>query len=200
MVQKYKTLADMIALAEFAHRNQTDKAGLPYIEHPRRVMQAVQAQGALPYVQMAAILHDVSEDTAFTCDILRDLGVPEPALEIIRLVDRDHSSNIFAENNYGRDLAIGKNDQGRQWYTSLGPDAESEFYYTEIRKNPGALQVKLADIADNTQEYRLSYLSSETQARLRTKYAKARDLLTPNHWCGKGDCKEVHPHLHRDNT
>ena len=43
MTQKFKTLNDVIALAEFAHRNQTDQAGMPYIDHPRRVIQAVQA-------------------------------------------------------------------------------------------------------------------------------------------------------------
>jgi len=91
-MQKFKTLSDVIALAEFAHRNQVDKAGLPYIEHPRRVLAKVQAQGALPYVQMAAILHDVTEDTAFTPEILLTLGVPESAVEIVRLLDRDASA------------------------------------------------------------------------------------------------------------
>lgn len=43
-MQKFKTLSDAIALAEFAHRNQYDKAGMPYIAHPKRVMEAVQAR------------------------------------------------------------------------------------------------------------------------------------------------------------
>ena len=56
-MQTFKTLDDAIALAKFAHRNQTDKAGLPYIDHPLRVLEKVKAQGALPYVQIAAVLH-----------------------------------------------------------------------------------------------------------------------------------------------
>lgn len=167
MVQKFKTLADVVALAEFAHRNQTDKAGMPYIEHPRRVMQNVQAQGAMPYVQMAAILHDVTEDTAFTPQMLLDLGVPEAAVELVKLLDR----------NYSKGLCI-------DWFTGFMPEDDNsfenadDFYYYHIRNNPAALQVKLADIGDNLQPWRLSYLPAEKQTYLRDKYAKAIKLLT----------------------
>lgn len=164
-MQKFKTLSDAIALAEFAHRNQTDKAGLPYIEHPERVLKSVQAQGALPYVQMAAILHDVTEDTAFSCDMLMDLGVPEAAVTIVRLVDREASFSLY--------MASGLNDN-----PEYGGDPDT-FYYDQIKKNPGAVQVKLADIGDNLQPWRLSYLPPETQERLRKKYAKALDILNP---------------------
>jgi (p)ppGpp synthase/HD superfamily hydrolase len=159
-IQKYTTLPDCIALAEFAHRNQTDKAGLPYIEHPRRVMEAVQTQGALPYVQMAAILHDVTEDTAFTPYTLLELGIPEAAVEIVKLLDRGHSELIF-----------------HMEYLEDETDKDT-FYYESIRKNPEAVKVKLADIGDNLQPWRLAYLPEETQERLREKYAKAIKLLT----------------------
>lgn len=162
MVQKFKTLPDAIALAEFAHRNQVDKAGLPYIEHPRRVLEKVKAQGALPYVQMAAVLHDVTEDTAFTPEHLLDLGFPESVVNIVRLLDRGLS-----------EIA---------WYHVPDIDdniSKDEFYYSEIAKDPGARLVKLADIEDNLSPWRLSYLSQETQDRLNRKYAKARTLLTP---------------------
>lgn len=166
-LQKYSTLADIERLAEFAHFNQTDKAGYPYINHPRRVMQAVQAQGAAPYVQMAAILHDVTEDTAFTCAMLRDLGVPEAAVEIVSLLDRDYSLNEFTTHyRFGIDLANPK------W-----KNLADEYYYACIKENPGALMVKLADIHDNTQQWRLSYLSSAQQEKLKIKYGKALEIL-----------------------
>jgi (p)ppGpp synthase/HD superfamily hydrolase len=179
-MQTFKTLADVVALAEFAHRNQTDKAGMPYIEHPRRVMQSVQAAGAMPYVQMAAILHDVTEDTAFTCDMLISLGIPEAAVQIVKLLDRDYSAlvhrNMIAQCHI-------KNTNGVE-YAHLEKMAWSmsavEFYYAQIRTNPGAVQVKLADIGDNLQPWRLSYLPEATQTRLRAKYAKAIELLTGN--------------------
>lgn len=166
-MQKFKTLDDAIELAFYAHRHQTDKAGLPYFKHPKRVMKTVQAQGALPYVQMAAILHDVTEDTAFTCDMLLALGFPEGAVEIVRLVDRAHSYNIWKE--------LEKDHGDHESF----PDPET-FYYDRIKNNPGALMVKLADINDNLQEWRLTYLPAETQERLRAKYAKAKKVLGVN--------------------
>lgn len=168
MTQKFKTLADVIALAEFAHRNQTDKAGLPYIEHPRRVLEAVKIQGAMPYVQMAAILHDVTEDTAFTSEMLLELGVPEAAVEIVELLDRDESERVF--NSLVHDARARTPEEWKE--------EKDLFYYSQIRKNPEAVKVKLADIGDNLQPWRLAYLPDATQDRLRKKYAKAIELLT----------------------
>jgi len=169
---KFKTLADAVRLAEAAHYTQVDKAGLPYIEHPRRVMQKVQAQGALPFVQIAAIFHDITEDTAYTPEILLALGFSEAAVDIVKLLDRGYSKRLFHAANAGRDL-----DNSGKWYLSLGPDAEDEFYYNNIKANPGAKMVKLADIDDNMEPWRQSYLSMETQERLLIKYTKAREIL-----------------------
>lgn len=175
MGRKY-TLDDCKALATFAHRHQFDKAGEPYIKHPERVLSAVQAMGAQPYVQMAAILHDVSEDTEFTCDILLELGVPEAAVEIVKLVDRDRSKLIAQNCGDHRGFEI---NGVMKWldHPFDNPLTVDEYYYAAIRQHPGALIVKTADIGDNLQPWRLSYLPSETQERLRTKYAKALQLL-----------------------
>lgn len=51
-------------------------------------------------------------------------------------------------------------------------------YYRAICANPLALRVKLADIADNSDEERLALLDEKTAARLRRKYAKALRMLT----------------------
>lgn len=187
-MQKFKTLTDAIALSEFAHRNQVDKAGLPYIEHPKRVLAKVQAQGALPYVQMAAVLHDVTEDTAFTPAMLLELGIPESAVEIVKLLDRDISKKSYDDREITRQQLIDS-------WSGLDPDefgnamkdyaskhgsffeTTDEFYYYAIKKNPGAVQVKLADIEDNLSPWRLTYLSDETRERLKKKYAKALEIL-----------------------
>lgn len=147
----YNKLSDVIALAEFAHRNQVDKARMPYIEHPKRVMKSVQAQGALPYVQMAAVLHDVIEDTPFTAEILIDLGIPQPAVDVVVLLTRTKE--------------VSRDD-----------------YYKAIRQNEAARMVKLADIDDNTQNWRLAYLPDETIKRLQKKYNHARALLSFMDW------------------
>ena len=158
VTQKFQTLDDAIALATFAHRSQKDKAGLDYIQHPLRVLAKVQAQGALPYVQIAAILHDVTEDTAFTTNILAELGFSEAALQIIDLLDRHTSWNRFNEA------------------PQFGVSAD-DYYYKAIRLHSGALMVKLADIEDNLSPWRLAYLTEDTQNRLRAKYAKAEAVL-----------------------
>lgn len=159
-MQKFASLPDAIALAEFAHRNQLDKAGLPYIDHPKRVLEKVKAMGGLPYVQIAAVLHDVTEDTAFTHQMLLDLGFSEAAVDIVRLVDRGASEIAF----YHAPSDIFSNNP-------------KDYYYEAIAKNPGAKMVKLADIEDNLSPWRLSYFSDETQQRLQAKYARAKRLL-----------------------
>jgi (p)ppGpp synthase/HD superfamily hydrolase len=111
---------------------------------------------------MAAVLHDVTEDTAFTAQMLLDLGVPEAAVEIVKLLDRDYSLKGYTIDFW---------DQPRD------KDGADAYYYAAIKTNPGAVQVKLADIHDNLQEWRLSYLPEATQDRLRAKNAKAREFL-----------------------
>lgn len=172
-MQKFATLNDAIALAEFAHRNQLDKAGFPYVEHPKRVLANVQAMGAAPYVQIAAVLHDVTEDTRFTPQMLLDLGVPEAAVNIVKLVDRGRSAEIYKNTGDTR-LGLVWVDSDAEYVMNMTQD---EYYYACIRENPGALQVKRADISDNTLPWRLTYLDEETQTRLKKKYANALTLL-----------------------
>ena len=168
-MQKFNTLDDAIRLAKFIHHKQVDKMGEPYFGHVYRVYQNVVAQGASIDVQIAAILHDSTEDSKFTCDMLLTLGVPEAAVEIVRLVDRDASALKYYEAN------VGYGDHPSEDGFKSRVDG---FYYAQIKKNPSALQVKLADIGDNLQPWRLAYLPEDTQERLRRKYDNAITLLT----------------------
>ena len=54
------------------------------------------------------------------------------------------------------------------------PDGD---YYEAIAKDPVALQVKLADLADNTDPARFGMLDEATQRKLITKYTKAYRAL-----------------------
>lgn len=56
-------------------------------------------------------------------------------------------------------------------------DVDKDEYYKAIRKNPIALAVKLADIADNTDERRTSQLEPEERERLAKKYREALAIL-----------------------
>jgi (p)ppGpp synthase/HD superfamily hydrolase len=60
------------AVATHAHRNQVDKAGQPYIGHPRAVAAALRPYGTLAV--QAGWLHDVVEDTDVTRDDLLRAG------------------------------------------------------------------------------------------------------------------------------
>lgn len=169
-MQRYNTTNDAIALAKFAHFKQKDQAGFDYFEHPRRVMAAIQAQGAAPYVQQAAILHDVTEDTAFTSPMLAQLGFSPAVTELLDLLDRFTSARLYDR------IAGAEFVPSAESFYHAARDAE-EFYYLMIANNPAAKMIKLADIADNTLPYRLAYLPKERQERLTAKYAKARELL-----------------------
>jgi (p)ppGpp synthase/HD superfamily hydrolase len=60
---------------------------------------------------------------------------------------------------------------------SRQPEETAESYYKRVRANRLALEVKAADIADNTDPARLALLDDETRERLVEKYATARQLL-----------------------
>ncbi|MBC7545976.1 MAG: HD domain-containing protein [Candidatus Sericytochromatia bacterium] len=75
------TLDQAVALAAQAHLGQLDKAGAPYILHPLRVMFRCQSDEA----RMAAVLHDVVEDTPITLDDLRQRGFAD---SVVAAVDR----------------------------------------------------------------------------------------------------------------
>ncbi|AHH95036.1 HD domain-containing protein [Kutzneria viridogrisea] len=66
------TVQDAVRIATQAHDGQLDKAGKPYIGHPVRVMNRVSGD----YERMAAVLHDVIEDTPVTAEDLLAQGCP----------------------------------------------------------------------------------------------------------------------------
>jgi (p)ppGpp synthase/HD superfamily hydrolase len=57
------------------------------------------------------------------------------------------------------------------------PEVASADYYQRIRDHPVAREVKLADLADNTDHERLANLSEPDRARLARKYADAYRAL-----------------------
>lgn len=138
------TVDEAVAFATEAHRGQRDKAGDDYITHPLRVMDGVDSEEA----KMAAVLHDVLEDTDVSEDDLRARGVPTRVFEA---------------------LCVLRHDEGV-------PDEE---YWARVAAVPLARQVKLADIADNSDERRLARLDQHTADRLRDKYRRARAALGP---------------------
>ena len=73
------TIERAIAIASAAHAGQFDKAGQPYIFHPLRVMFRVSSAHA----QIAAVLHDVVEDSSVTLEQLAQQGFAPEVLQAI---------------------------------------------------------------------------------------------------------------------
>ncbi len=87
------TLERAIEIAARAHAGQVDKAGQPYILHPLRLMLAVSGT----HERMAAVLHDVVEDTNVTLDNLKSEGFPMEVLEaVLTLTKTEGESRISA--------------------------------------------------------------------------------------------------------
>jgi len=82
--QTMATLEKAIAIAVKAHTGHIDKAGGPYILHPLRVMLAMATQTE----QIAAVLHDVIEDSPMTIEDLRREGFDEQVLAIVDALTR----------------------------------------------------------------------------------------------------------------
>lgn len=78
------TLERAIAIAAMAHEGQVDKAGMPYVLHPLRMMLRVDT----PEARMTAVLHDVVEDTAVTLDQLRAEGFPEAVVDAVEVLTK----------------------------------------------------------------------------------------------------------------
>ena len=76
---KTGTLEDAISIAALAHKGQRDKAGAPYLLHPLRMMMRMSSEAAM----MAAVLHDVVEDTGWTLEQLRGEGFSDEVLEAV---------------------------------------------------------------------------------------------------------------------
>lgn len=73
------TLERAITIAAEAHAGATDKVGAPYILHPLRVMLRVEGNEA----RIAAVLHDLVEDTPWTLEDLRAEGFSEAVVAAV---------------------------------------------------------------------------------------------------------------------
>jgi hypothetical protein len=73
-----------VAIAERQHAGQVDKAGRAYIDHPKRVMAAMETDAE----RIVAILHDVIEDGDVTLAQLADEGFPPYLLAALDAVTK----------------------------------------------------------------------------------------------------------------
>lgn len=124
-----------------AHKEQVDKSGLPYVFHPLHLAEQMKDEETT----VAALLHDVIEDTDYTLNDLREMGFSEPILAALALLTHDDDTPYMD-------------------------------YVLQIKKNPIARAVKLADLTHNSDLSRLDTVDEKVIAR-REKYLKAMELL-----------------------
>ncbi|MBL1225376.1 HD domain-containing protein [Enterococcus sp. BWR-S5] len=73
-----------LEIAKEAHKDQKDKAGVDYIQHPIFVASLVDSEEE----KAAALLHDVIEDSDFTLSDLLERGVPGEVLQAVSILTK----------------------------------------------------------------------------------------------------------------
>jgi (p)ppGpp synthase/HD superfamily hydrolase len=91
-------LEKAIEIALRAHAGQKGKDGTPYVLHPLRLMTRMERDEE----RMAAVLHDVVEDSEVTLEELRELGMPREVVEAVGLLTHEEG---VAYEDYVRRLA-----------------------------------------------------------------------------------------------
>jgi (p)ppGpp synthase/HD superfamily hydrolase len=137
---------------EFAinkHRGQVDKGWTPYIQHILGVWSRL--RDADLTTQIAALLHDVVEDTSTSVsEIEREFG--DRVTQIVRILTH-----------------------------APGVPYDAYISQIALSGNRSAILIKLADLADNSSPERLKRLPQEAQQyfekRIETKYKKAQQTL-----------------------
>lgn len=101
-------LVKAIEIANEVHKEQTDKGGTNYIEHPMRVSRDCKTIDA----KIVAILHDTIEDGDITPHYLLDIGFSQDIVDAIISVTKKQKENyvdfiLRAKNNpIGREVKI----------------------------------------------------------------------------------------------
>lgn len=120
-----------------AHKEQTDKSGMPYIYHPIHLAEQMMDEDAV----CVALLHDVLEDTDVTFEQLAMQGFGETILEALVCLTHEKAMPYMQ-------------------------------YIENIKKDPLARTVKLADLHHNSDLSRLSQVDDAAKRRVE-KYREA---------------------------
>lgn len=136
-----KQLALAFSISAAAFKEGFDKAGEPYFKHCLAVYEGVKHYSVA--TQIAALLHDVVEDTNWTIPNLKTMGFSENILIAVNLLTKDPES-------------------GKSYHQ----------YIHELAENALSRRVKIADIIHNSDITRLKGTTEKDYKRLE-KYHKA---------------------------
>ena len=94
IMSKIATLEDAISIAALAHKGQKEKGGISYILHPLRLMLQMKTEQEM----IAAVLHDVVEDSDWTIEQLAEKGFSDEILTAVECLthteDEDYEKYI----------------------------------------------------------------------------------------------------------
>ena len=96
--------------AAYAHKNQKRKSGHDYMTHPVSIMNYLRSMDVDENILIAALLHDVIEDTSISLEDIRELFNSEIAY-MVYFLSKD-SSNYFKNNDYRRAVYFNKLEAG----------------------------------------------------------------------------------------
>lgn len=131
-----------------AHAGQTDRAGIPYANHPLHVAESMTTENAT----CVALLHDVCEDTDWTFDALVGEGFPPEVVDALELLshkpDVDYLDYVreLRGNDLAREVKIADLRHNSQLarLDEVGPDDLDRLRrYREARVILGDLQTKI---------------------------------------------------------
>ena len=88
-MSKKAVLEDAIAIAAQAHRGQKEKAGMPYILHPLRLIAQMKTEDEM----IVAVLHDVVEDCEWTLEQLREKGFSAEVISAVECLTHQKSED-----------------------------------------------------------------------------------------------------------
>lgn len=74
-----------------AHKEQTDKSGMPYVFHPFHLAEQMNDEKTT----IVALLHDVIEDTDITVELLKAEGFDDEVLAALKLLAHDKNVDYF---------------------------------------------------------------------------------------------------------
>lgn len=75
-----------------AHKDQLDKCGIPYVFHPIHLAEQMKSEETV----IAALLHDVVEDTHYTVNDLKEKGFSKSVLDAIQLLTHDDNEDYMS--------------------------------------------------------------------------------------------------------
>lgn len=81
-----------LEIAFDAHKDQVDKAGLPYIYHPFYLATQMETVDSI----IVALLHDVVEDSHYTFEEIENYGFSPSIISALRLLTHEDSEDYIA--------------------------------------------------------------------------------------------------------